>query len=157
MRKVKQTTVLSISMVLFCTIFATTSFQKVQAQQVNNVMEISWYCYGINYTGLMITYTDNTGDFVVNYYLNNVGHIRVWQSIDVRHQYDAWGNCTTFLIGYNAESYPSVPYSPDSFIIYPNGNMYTQDANGVWSTLITAKIIAKYQWNNAFRKYGIDI
>lgn len=157
MKKVTLTTVMSIFMVLFCTILTATPFQKAQAQPINNVMEISWHCYGINYSGLMITYTDDTGHFIVNYYLNNVGYIRVWQSIDVSRKYDAWGNCTTFLIGYDAESNPPVPYSPDSFIIYPNGSMYTQDTNGVWSTLITAKIIPKYQWDNALRKYGIDI
>ena len=119
-------------------------------------MEISWYAYGVNYSGLMVTFSDNTGGFVVDYYLNGVGYVKVVQSVNVRYQYDAWGNCTTFLYGYDAVSDPPVAYSPDSFIIYPNGNMYTQDASGVWSTMITARIVPGYQWNSVFRKYGLD-
>lgn len=130
--------------------------QKVQAQQINVVMEISWYAYGINYNGLMVTYTDNTGDFVVNYYLPNVGYIQVFQDVRIRNQYDSWGNCTSYLYCYDPVSDPPIAYSPDNFVIYPNGNMYTQDDNGVWSTTITARVVPSSQWRTTLRKYGIN-
>lgn len=146
---------MQIGLVVAFMVFASFSTQKAQAQSVNNMMEISWYAYGVTYSGLMVTFTDNTGGFVVDFYHNGVGYVRVVQDVNVRYQYDAWGNCTTYLYGYNAVSSPSVYYSPDSFVIYPNGMMYTQDASGVWSTMITARMVPSYQWSSTLRKYGL--
>ena len=137
-------------------VFSSFSVQSVQANRIRLMIEISWYAYGINYNGLMLTSTDNTGMFFVNYYLPNVGYIQVVQDVRIRNQYDRWGNCTTFLYGYNVVSDPPVAYSPDNFIIYPNGSMYTQDNNGVWSTAIAARVVPENQWRTPMRKYGIN-
>ncbi|MCQ2307705.1 MAG: hypothetical protein MJ000_09125 [Bacteroidales bacterium] len=126
------------------------------AQQINVVSEISWNAFGVNYTGLMVTLTDNTGIFVVDYYHSSVGYVRVVQSVNVRNEYDMWGNCTTYLFGYDAIPSEPVLYSPDSFVIFPNGTMFTQDSAGVWSTAIIARIVPQYEWDGAFRKYGLD-
>lgn len=129
---------------------------STNAQQINVVSEISWYAFGVNYTGLMVTFSDNTGMFVVDYYHSSVGYVRVVQDVNVRNEYDIWGNCTTYLIGYDAVPSKPVPYSPDSFVVFPNGTMYTQDTNGTWSTAIVARVVPQYQWDRAFQKYGLD-
>lgn len=136
-------------------LFSTLSIQKVQAQEISVIMEISWQVYGINYHGLMVTYTDNTGDFIVDTYLPNIGYVRIFQDIRVNIQCDGWGNCTTFLYGYNAVSDPPVAYSPDNFVIYQDGSMFTQDDSGTWSTAISARIVPTIQWKSTLRKYGL--
>lgn len=141
--------------IVLCVLLFFLSF-VLKAQQINVVSEISWYAYGVTYNGLMVTFTDDTGVFVVDFYSNSVGFVRVVQSVNVRNNYDAWGNCTTYLYGYDAMPSKPIPYSPDSFVIFPNGTMYTQDASGIWSTAIVARVVPQYQWNNVFHKYGLD-
>lgn len=142
--------------IMLCIMLFVTSSICANAQQINVVSEISWNAFGINYTGLMVTFTDNTGIFVVDYYLSYTGYVRVLQSVNVKNEYDMWGNCTTYLLGYNAISSQPISYSPDSFVIYPNGTMFTQDSAGVWSTAIIARVVPQYEWDGAFRKYGLD-
>lgn len=128
---------------------------STNAQQINVVSEISWYAFGVNYTGLMVTFSDNSGVFIVDYYHSSVGYVRVVEAVNVRNEYDMWGNCTTYLIGYNATPSKPVAYSPDSFVIFPNGSMYTQDASGTWSTAIVARVVPQYQWDGVFQKYDL--
>lgn len=137
-------------------LFSSLSFQNVQAQEINIMMEISWYVNGLNYNGLMVTYDDDTGDFIVNAYLPYVGYIQVFQDIRINTQCDGWGNCTTYFYGYNAVSDPPIAYSPDNFVIFPDGTMFTQDDSGTWSTAITARVVPVSQWRTTLRKYGIN-
>lgn len=97
--------------------FSLLSIQSVQAQEINIVMEISWYAYGINNTELMVTYTNKTGVFTANHYLFNIGNIQTLQNVRVKTQCDGWGNCTTYLYGCDAVSDSPVAYSPDNFVI----------------------------------------
>ncbi len=137
-------------------VFTSLSMNNVQAQK-NVMMEISWYAYGATYSGLMTTYADNTGDFIVNYYRPNVGYIQVHQDVRVNTKCDGWGNCITYLYGYNVTSDPPVAYIPDNFVIYPNGTVYTQDYNGMWSIPVTARIVPVNQWRATLRRYGINL
>ena len=55
----------------------------------------------------MVTYPDNTGIFVVNYWYPEMQtNITVVQDVSIRNQYDMYGNCTTFLNCYNTKAYP---------------------------------------------------
>ena len=101
-------------------------------------------------------YPDNTGIFAVKYFLQNIGWIWVAQDAVLTNRYDMYGNCTSYINCYNPLSVPQVPYAADNFIIYPNGAMYTQDAMGNWSTLITARPIERRYWSAKFTEYELN-
>lgn len=130
------------------------SAQNARAQSA--VLEITWNVY-TTYKGLMVTYPDNSGLFVVNFWSPDIAqNVTVLQDVRVSYQYDIYGNCTTFLNCFNPETYPYVPYSADNFVIYPNGTMYTQDYSGNWTTAIIATMIDPRMWSAKFREYGLD-
>lgn len=129
------------------------------AKAQSHVMEITWNTMNGNYKGLMVTYPNNTGKFVVKYWHPNLQtNIRVVQDVRVNSQFDMYGNCTTFLNCYYPKCYPNTPepYYADNFIIYPNGAMYTQDYAGNWSTAIIAQGISPNLWQSKFREYGLQ-
>ena len=128
---------------------------RTAANAQSLVVEITWNA-GLTYRGLMVTYPDNTGVFVVGYFHPGLQQmVKFVQSVDVRNQYDVYGNCTSFLNCYNPQSYPYIPYSADMFIVYPNGRMYTQDAAGTWSTAKADSVIQPAYWQMKFREYGL--
>ncbi len=130
----------------------TTNYVHAQS----SVVEISWVTHYIQYNGLMVMYPDNTGIFVVKYFLPNIGWIWVTQDAVLTNQYDLNGHCTSFINCYYPKSVPQVPYAADNFIIYPNGAMYTQDALGNWSTLITARPVERRFWPVKFTEYRLN-
>ena len=130
------------------------SIYGVKAQ--STVTEISWTAPTGNYYGLLVLYPNNQGTFIVKYYAHYTW-IRVVQDAVLTNQYDVFGNCTPFINCYNPRAsinFPGETYFADNFIVYPNGNMYTQDAAGTWSTLITAYMVPPANWNSKFREYN---
>lgn len=129
--------------------------QEVIAQSM--VSEIHWTVQSGNYSGLLVLYPNNQGVFVVKFYIGYT-QVSIIQNAVLSNQYDVFGNCTSYINCYNPRSmtpgYNSKSYAPDNFVIYPNGNMYTQDAAGNWSTLIRTNVVPQYAWNNKFREYN---
>ena len=147
MKKILINFIVAISLLCACSI--TTKAQSV-------VMEITWNVY-ITYKGLMVTYPNNTGIFVVQYWNPDLQqNVRVVQDVSVRNQFDIYSNCTSFLNCFNPKSYPYTAYSADNFIIYPNGSMYAQDYAGNWSTAIMAQVINPALWRLKFKEYGLE-
>ena len=123
----------------------------------STVMEISWNAYGENYKGLLILYSNNNGVFKVKHYSSDIGWVWVRQDATLTNQYDIWGNCTSYINCYNPKvTNPYVIYYADNFVIYPNGQMFTQDAGGTWSTLIVYNIIDPIYWRKKFQEYRIQ-
>ena len=120
------------------------------------VSEITWVdANNITYQGLLVLYPNNYGDFMVKYYHPYAGWIWCHQNAQLTNQYDAYGNCTSFINCSNPQTQPYQPYSADCFLVYPNGSMYTQDYAGNWSTLITAIVIQPAYWNSKLKEYGL--
>ena len=119
------------------------------------VTEISWNVYNQNYTGLLVLYPNNRGVLKIKTFIVGIGWVWVIQDAVLKNQYDIWVNCTSYINCYNPKTTPYVPWSADNFVVYPNGNMYTQDASGTWSTAIVAYIVPTNNWQNKFREYGI--
>lgn len=140
------------SCLLLCTLASRANEAKAQSM----VCEISWNV-GITYQGLLVTYPDNSGLFVVKYYNPYIQSV-VWvnQSVLCSSQYDMYGGCTTIINCYNPVSYPNVAYSADNFIIYPDGSMYAQDDAGTWSTAIAAYVVSPQNWSSKFIEYGLQ-
>lgn len=127
----------------------------VEAQ--SKVTEISWNAYGQNYKGLLVLYPNNKGFFKVKSFFPDIGWVWVQQDATLTNQYDIWGNCTSYINCYNPKvSNPYVSYVADNFVVYPNGQMYTQDAMGTWSTLIVYHIVDPINWQKKIREYGIQ-
>lgn len=128
-----------------------------EAKAQSMVTEIQWTIQSDTYTGLLVLYPNNQGSFIVKF---NIGFttVSVIQDAVLNNQYDFLGNCTSYINCYNPRSmtfgYSSETYAPDNFVIYPNGNMFTQDAAGAWSTSIRAIVIPPYAWNNKFIEYN---
>lgn len=123
---------------------------------MDKMIEIRWNTNGVVYNGLLSFYNNGSGVFAVTYYLYPYGEIRVLQQAEMNFQYDAYGNCTTYIYCRNPQSNPPLAYSADNFVIYPNGAMYTQDTSGRWSYAITANIIPRPSWRGKLREYGIS-
>lgn len=122
----------------------------------STVMEISWTDVEYtNYKGLLVLYPNNQGFLKVKFYNNDVGTVWVYQSALLTCQYDYMGNCTSYINCSYPQADPYVPYAADNFIIFPNGNMYTQDYSGKWSTYISAVLIQPVYWTNKFKEYKI--
>ena len=129
----------------------------VGAKSQSTVVEITWTSADYTtYQGLMVMYPNNMGDFVVKFHNPSVGWVWVHQNAMLTNEYDYYGNCTSYITC----SYPTVnpsyvPYAADNFICYPNGQMYTQDAAGTWSTMIVANPIQPAYWQSKLREYGL--
>ncbi len=119
------------------------------------VTEIKWTVASGTYQGLLVLYPNNLGDFVVKFYDYNVGWVWCHQNAVLTNQYDAYGNCTSYISCSNPQTKPYVPYAADNFLVYPNGAMYTQDYAGNWSTLITAVVVQPVYWHSKFLEYGL--
>ena len=117
----------------------------------STVMEIQWEQSGITYTGLLLLYPNNTGCFKVKYFYGS--WIWCYQDARLTSTRDVFGNVTSYINCYNPKC--ALPYAADNFVIYPNGNMYTQDAAGNWSTLIQAVIIDPRYWAIKKNEYGL--
>jgi len=128
---------------------------EVKAQSM--VTEIQWTVQPVTYNGLLVLYPNNQGAFIVKF---RAGYtiVSVIQNAVLTNQYDIFGNCTSYINCYNPRSmtpgYPSQNYAPDSFIVYPNGNMFAQDAAGNWSTLIRATVVPPHAWHSKFLEYN---
>lgn len=121
------------------------------------VTEIKWTDANyITYNGLLILYPDNSGIFVVKFYHPTYGMVYCQQNAKLTNQFDIYGNCTSFINCSYPRVTPNLPYSADNFIVYPNGNMYTQDYSGNWSTLITYYVIQPEYWRAKYREYNIE-
>lgn len=120
------------------------------------VMEVSWNAYATNYTGLLVLYPNNQGIFKLHFYDPYYGTVWVEQDAVLNNQYDMYGNCTSYIFCNNPRASAYINYSPDNFVVFPNGSMYTQDAAGVWSTLIVAQMIPAYNWPAKMRQYNIS-
>lgn len=128
----------------------------VGAKSQSLVTEITWTTSDYTtYQGLLVLYPNNTGDFVVKFYNPSVGWVWVHQKATLTNQYDVYGSCTSYITCSYPQTQPYVPYYADNFVVYPNGQMYTQDAQGAWSTLITAMVIQQPYWSGKFREYGL--
>lgn len=136
---------------LFVAIIIAMFVQEAKAQSM--VTEIQWTVQTGTYHGLLVLYPNNQGTFIVNYCLNFTWY-RIVQDAVLTNQYDVFGNCTSYINCYNPRTTPYLPYAADNFIVYPNGNMYTQDAAGNWSTLITAYVVPPASWNSKFKEYN---
>lgn len=70
---------------------------RTAANAQSLVVEITWIA-GLTHRGLMVTYPDNTGVFVVGYFHPGLQQmVKVAQNVAVRNQYDVYGNCTSFF------------------------------------------------------------
>ena len=126
---------------------------------MDRMIEIRWNFAEVIYKGLLTYYNDGQAVLTVQYYAYPYGTVTVVENAVVQNQYDYYGNCTTYIYCSNPTTYPELPpysYAADNFIIYPNGAMYTQDAFGNWSTLITANIVPCSSWRYKLRQYGYD-
>lgn len=122
----------------------------------SQVTEITWTGIGPKtYYGLLVLYPNNQGSFIVKFYDHYLGWITCHQDAVLTNRFDVFGNCTSVINCYYPKTTPNVPYVADNFIIYPNGAMYTQDAMGAWSTLITATAIHPIYWQTKFLEYGL--
>lgn len=123
----------------------------ITSRAQSTVLEIQWGQSGVTYTGLLLLYPNDTGCFKVKYFYGSW----VWCYQDARVSYsrDIYGNVTTYINCYNPKC--AMPYAADNFVIYPNGNMYTQDAAGNWSTLIQAVIVDPMYWAMKKNEYGL--
>lgn len=119
------------------------------------LMEISWNVYTQNYKGLLVMYPNNQGFLKIKTYIANIGWVWVYEDARMSFQYDFLGNRTTFINCYNPQTSPYVAWAADNFVVYSNGAMYTQDASGTWSTLISAYVVPARNWQNKFREYRI--
>lgn len=142
---------LCIVAILFCSI-------AVKAQ--TSVTEIFWTMQGgDSYQGLLVLHSNNLGFLKVKFYTYDFGWVWVLQDARLTNQFDAFGNCTSYINCYNVRTVPALPpasYFADNFVIFPNGSMYTQDALGQWSTLIRAVVHPQYNWRNKFIEYGVN-
>lgn len=126
------------------------------AKSQSMVSEITWTDANyITYQGLLVLYPNNRGDFMVKFYDANIGWVWCHQKATLTNQYDAYGNCLSYINCSYPKTSPSVPYSADNFLIYPNGAMYTQDYSGNWSTLITAYVVQSAYWQSKMQEYGL--
>lgn len=127
----------------------------VKAQ--SSVMEIRWDDHmGITYTGLVVLHPNNLGFMKVKYNIYPYGWIWCVQDMERTVHRDPFGNITTYLTGSSPRISDSrLMYAADTFIIYPNGSMYTQDASGQWSTKIRATVIEPRFWIVKFNEYGL--
>ncbi len=152
MKRTNQTTSLRRA-ALILLLLTTPLLSKAQSM----VTEISWNFYGDNYTGLLVLYPDCSGILKIKTFVTGIGWVWVQEDAVLTNRYDMWGNCTSYINCYNPKTNPSyVPWAADNFIIYPNGNMFTQDALGGWSTQIVAYVVPAYNWQNKFKEYGIQ-
>lgn len=138
---------------LFVLIFSFIAVHSAHAQLV--VTEISWRVYNQLYTGLLAIYPGDTGFFVVKFFNPQIGLVRVQQDASLTKKMDIYGNTTFYINCYNPVAYPYVPYSADNFIMYPNGQIYTQDASGTWSTIVTQNVIKEEHWSIKLAEYGL--
>lgn len=123
----------------------------------STVMEISWTDVEyVNYKGLLVLYPNNQGFIKTKFYHAQIGDVWVSQNAVFSCQYDLMGNMTSYINCSYPKTQPNVPYSADNFVIFPNGNMYTQDYSGKWSTLVTAVVIQPTYWSAKFREYKIQ-
>ncbi len=141
-----------------CILFLAVLSCSVKAQ--SSVTEIFWTMGdGDSYAALLVLYQNNSyGVLKVKTYIYPYGQVWVLQDAKLTNTYDTWGNCTSYINCYNVRTYPALPtasYAADNFVIFPNGSMYTQDAFGKWSTLITAYIIPQYNWRAKMIEYGL--
>ena len=125
------------------------------AKSQSMVTEISWNVYNQNYTGLLVLYPNNQGVLKIKTFIVGTGWVWVLQDAVLTNQFDAWGNCTSYINCFNPITSPYVPWSADNFIVYPNGTMYTQDASGTWSTQIVAYVVPRQYWQSKFREYKL--
>ena len=138
--------------VVLCLLVMMSVVSKAQSM----VTEISWNVYNQNYTGLLVLYPNNTGILKVKTFVAGTGWVWITEDAVLTNQYDGWGNATSYINCYNPKTTPYIPYAADNFLVYPNGNMFTQDASGTWSTSIAAYVVAAGNWQNKFREYGLN-
>lgn len=140
---------------IFASLFLICNVFTVSAQ--SSVFEISWISNYVSYNGLLVLNNDNRGLFKVKYY-NSMIQSNFWvsQKAVLTNQYDNYGNCMSYIYCSYPVTEPYTPYAADNFLVYPNGAMYTQDAGGSWSTLITATKIAPQYWQAKLYEYNID-
>lgn len=120
------------------------------------VMEVSWNLYTTNYTGLSVLYPNNQGTLKICSYDPNIGTIWIEQDATLTNQYDAFGNCTSYINCRNPRTSANIVYYADNFVIFPNGRIYTQDAGGNRSTQIVARMIPTYDWQSKMKQYNIQ-
>lgn len=140
--------------VLLVAVFLAIAGFEAKAQSM--VTEIRWTAPTGNHYGLLVLYPNNQGTFIVKYYVHYTW-VRVVQDAVLTNQYDVFGNCTSFINCYNPRAsinFPGETYFADNFIVYPDRSMYTQDAMGTWSTLITAFVVPPANWNSKFKEYN---
>lgn len=126
---------------------------KSEAQ--SSVTEIHWSVANYTYHGLLVLYPNDRGDFIVKFPVGPYNWGWAWQDAVVSSTADMWGNRTIYINCYNPRSsIPNSTYFADNFIIYPNGNMFTQDAAGTWSTAVNANVVAPGYWPMKFREYN---
>ena len=142
----------------FLLFFTVLSFSIYEAKSQSSVTEITWTAADyIQYKGLLVLYPNNQGIFRVTYYLPTINSwVWVDQKAILSNTFDAYGNCTSYIHCSNPRSIPNVPYAADAFVIFPNGNMYTQDSSGKWSTLIRGIMLQPQYWQAKFREYGFN-
>lgn len=126
-------------------------FLNIKAQ--STVMEIGWKVADTNYMGLLVLYPNNYGHFKVKFYLPYAGWTWCIQDASFSATTDIYGNVTSYINCSNPRC--SQPYAPDNFVIFPNGQMYTQDGAGTWSTLINATLIQPMYWQMKMKEYGL--
>ena len=123
------------------------------ARAQSMVMEIQWSDGILNYSGLVVMYPNNSGCCKVKYYLPYEGWVWCYQDARLSTSTDIYGNVTSYINCFNPRC--SEPYAADSFVIYPNGQMYTRDAAGSWSTRIVAVVIQPLYWAAKKAEYGL--
>lgn len=126
---------------------------------LTNMAEIRWLFAGVQYNGLLTYHNNGQAVLTVRYYSYQYGTVTVVENAVVNNVYDYYGNCTTYIYGSYPMTTPVLPpgsYAADNFVIYPNGFMYTQDAFGNWSTLVTANSVPPSSWRYKLREYGYD-
>jgi len=121
------------------------------------VTEISWQVYSTTYNGLLVLYPNNQGILKICSYDPSIGTTWIEQDATLTNQYDMFGNCTSYINCRNPRISANIVYYADNFVVFPNGNMYTQDASGTWSTLIAAQVVPTYNWQSKFQQYNIKI
>lgn len=117
----------------------------------NNIQvmaEISWMIGYVNYTGLMVIYTNNRGIFKLrtpNVIVQDV----VFSNPGTGYTYFRCSNPRY------TNNQPASGYAADNFVVYPNGRMVTSDASGISSMMITYSIISSSYWQSKLDTYGL--
>lgn len=127
-----------------------TSYIKAQVR----VVEIRWIdCEQTTYQGVIVMDSDSQGKLYSKFYHPSAGIVYVSQQVTMSHNYDLFGNCTSYLYCSYPNTTPYVPYTADNFIFYPNGAIYTQDYSGKWSTVVQQRLVPVDYWSDVIRSY----